>query len=119
MYFSFRATARLVKFSPICLRVRRGHSYRVWISIPTQVILRASSAGPAVNFQIQGISFLSLRECRLYLINVHEVLDLILHDFSQFGPSTRARVGSRILCIPVSSNFVDVVATRFCWDVFA
>ena len=84
------------------LRVHRGHSCRVWISISTQVIFRASSVGPAVNFQIQGISFLSLRECRLYLIHVHEVLDFLLHDFSQFGGSSR---------LP---NFVHSCVFKFC-----
>ena len=36
LYFSFRATARPVKCSPICLRFRRGYSGRVWILAPMQ-----------------------------------------------------------------------------------
>ena len=123
LYFSFWSTARLVKFAPMfSVSVGIGLSefgFRFPRSLLSEYEIRASSAGPAVIFQIQGISFLSLRECRLYLIQFHEVLDVLLHDFSQFGPSTRVRVGSRILCIPVSSNFVDVVAIRFRWGVFA
>ena len=99
MYFSFRATARLDKFSPF---------FSVSVGIILTVLGFNSHAGDfqgilgwpgRQTFQIQGISFLSLRECRLYLIHVHVVLDFILHDFSQFGPCTRVRVGSRIVVL--------------------
>ena len=53
--FLLRATARPIKFSPIFLRFRRDFSGRFWFRPLTQVFLRASLAGPAVNFQTQGI----------------------------------------------------------------